>query len=221
MCIICCGDSDWQTAENSLYKYIYKNTFFIFIFFFLSQNVVSRVSNLPLVSSACEKVSSTYTSTKDSIPLLKGVMDAAESGVRTLGAAATTGSKPLLDIMEPQRRFFLFYKIWCNIVFNVTTGVRSGHQNAVIWLDTIHPSILYTRCWCWGAFPSWHWGMKGYTLYKLPVDLMLQIRIMWSYTCKERLFFFKKNCQHLVHCKQELIPTNIIKSDELNQLIKS
>lgn len=66
------------------------------------QNVVSRVGNLPLVSSACEAVSSAYTSTKDSVPLLKGVIDAAESGVRTLGAAATTGSKPLLDIIEPQ-----------------------------------------------------------------------------------------------------------------------
>ncbi|KAM7012492.1 mannose-6-phosphate receptor binding protein 1 [Tautogolabrus adspersus] len=66
------------------------------------QNVVSRVTNLPLVSSACEVVSSAYSSTKDSVPLLKGVMDAAESGVRTLGAAATTGSKPLLDIIEPQ-----------------------------------------------------------------------------------------------------------------------
>ncbi|XP_008282121.1 mannose-6-phosphate receptor binding protein 1 [Stegastes partitus] len=66
------------------------------------QTVVSRVSNLALVSSACEVVSSAYTSTKDSVPLLKGVMDAAESGVRTLGAAATTGSKPLLDIIEPQ-----------------------------------------------------------------------------------------------------------------------
>ncbi|XP_041791020.1 mannose-6-phosphate receptor binding protein 1 [Chelmon rostratus] len=66
------------------------------------QNVVSRVSSLPLVSSACEVVSSAYSSTKDSVPLLKGVMDAAESGVRTLGAAATTGSRPLLDIIEPQ-----------------------------------------------------------------------------------------------------------------------
>lgn len=63
------------------------------------------MSNLPLVSSACEVVSRSYTSTKESLPLLKGVMDAAESGVRTLGAAASTGSKPLLDIIEPQRRF--------------------------------------------------------------------------------------------------------------------
>ena len=34
--------------------------------------------------------------------LLKGVMDVAETGVRTLGAAASTGSKPLLDMLEPQ-----------------------------------------------------------------------------------------------------------------------
>ncbi|KAF0042247.1 hypothetical protein F2P81_005779 [Scophthalmus maximus] len=66
------------------------------------QNVVSRVSNLPLVSSAYEVVSSAYSSTKDNVPLLKGVMDVAESGARTLGAAATTGSKPILDRIEPQ-----------------------------------------------------------------------------------------------------------------------
>ncbi|KAM4549069.1 mannose-6-phosphate receptor binding protein 1 isoform 1-T2 [Odontesthes bonariensis] len=66
------------------------------------QSVVSRVTNLALVSSACEVVSSAYTTTKDNVPLLKGVMDVAESGVRTLGAAATTGSKPILDMIEPQ-----------------------------------------------------------------------------------------------------------------------
>ncbi|KAK0154582.1 Perilipin-3 [Merluccius polli] len=66
------------------------------------KGVVSRVSSLPLVSSACGVVSSAYSSTKDSVPLLKGVMDVAESGVRTLGAAASTGSKPLLDMLEPQ-----------------------------------------------------------------------------------------------------------------------
>ncbi|CAL8308950.1 unnamed protein product [Lota lota] len=66
------------------------------------QGLVSRVSNLPLVSSACGVVSSAYSTTKDSVPLLKGVMDVAETGVRTLGAAATTGSKPLRDMLEPQ-----------------------------------------------------------------------------------------------------------------------
>ncbi|XP_029607089.1 perilipin-3 [Salmo trutta] len=66
------------------------------------QSVVSRVGSIPLVSSACGVVSNAYSSTKDSVPLLKGVMDAAESGVRTLGAAATTSSKPLLDRLEPQ-----------------------------------------------------------------------------------------------------------------------
>ncbi|XP_051509865.1 mannose-6-phosphate receptor binding protein 1 [Myxocyprinus asiaticus] len=66
------------------------------------QSVVSRVGNLPLVSSACGAVYNAYSTTKDSVPLLKGVMEVAESGVRTLGAAATTGSKPILDRLEPQ-----------------------------------------------------------------------------------------------------------------------
>uniref|UniRef100_A0A672JYH4 Perilipin n=1 Tax=Sinocyclocheilus grahami TaxID=75366 RepID=A0A672JYH4_SINGR len=66
------------------------------------QSVVSRVSNLPLVSSACGAVYNAYSSTKDSVPLLKGVMEVAESGVRTLGAAASTGSRPILDRLEPQ-----------------------------------------------------------------------------------------------------------------------
>lgn len=70
---------------------------------------MSRVSNLPLVSSACGVVSSAYSTTKDNVPLLKGVMDVAESGVRTLGAAASTGSKPLFDIIEPQRRYNVIY----------------------------------------------------------------------------------------------------------------
>ncbi|XP_072536855.1 mannose-6-phosphate receptor binding protein 1 [Salminus brasiliensis] len=66
------------------------------------QSVMSRVGNLPLVSSACGVVSSAYSSTKDSVPILRGVMDAAESGVRTLGAAASTGTRPILDRLEPQ-----------------------------------------------------------------------------------------------------------------------
>ncbi|XP_056319777.1 mannose-6-phosphate receptor binding protein 1 [Danio aesculapii] len=66
------------------------------------QSVISRVGNLPLVSSACGAMYNAYSSTKDSVPLLKGVMEVAESGVRTLGAAASTGSKPILDRLEPQ-----------------------------------------------------------------------------------------------------------------------
>lgn len=116
MLISCCGES--IMVPNRLLKIDILlhsrdciSPFFFFtslnvVMFVFTQNVVSRVSNLTLVSSACEVVSSAYTSTKESMPMLKGVMDAAESGVRTLGAAATTGSKPLLDIMEPQRRFF-------------------------------------------------------------------------------------------------------------------
>lgn len=88
------------------------------LFLFSIKNVVSRVSNLPLVSSTCEAVSNAYSSTKENVPLLKGVMDVAESGARTLGAAASTGSKPLLDMLEPQSEFLslstMLYRI-CSI----------------------------------------------------------------------------------------------------------
>nr|XP_023699887.1 perilipin-3-like [Paramormyrops kingsleyae]XP_023699888.1 perilipin-3-like [Paramormyrops kingsleyae]XP_023699889.1 perilipin-3-like [Paramormyrops kingsleyae] len=66
------------------------------------QSVVSRAGSLPLVSSACEAVLGAYSTTKDSVPLLRGVVNVAESGVRTLGAAVATGSKPLLDMLEPE-----------------------------------------------------------------------------------------------------------------------
>lgn len=81
---------------------------------FWFQNVVARVSHLPLVTSACEAVSNAYSSTKDNVPLLKGVMDVAESGVRTLGAAASTGSKPVLGMIEPQRKVLLSTK--CDVM---------------------------------------------------------------------------------------------------------
>ncbi|XP_035271825.1 perilipin-3 isoform X2 [Anguilla anguilla] len=66
------------------------------------QSVMSRLGNLPFVSSACGMVSSAYTTTKEGVPLLRGVMGMAESGVQMLGSVATSGSKPLLDRLEPQ-----------------------------------------------------------------------------------------------------------------------
>ncbi|XP_061096245.1 mannose-6-phosphate receptor binding protein 1 isoform X1 [Conger conger] len=66
------------------------------------QSVMSRLGSLPLVSSACGMVSSAYTTTKEGVPLLKGVMEVAESGVQMLGSVASSGSKPLLDRLEPQ-----------------------------------------------------------------------------------------------------------------------
>ncbi|NWI71399.1 PLIN3 protein, partial [Todus mexicanus] len=63
---------------------------------------VSRVANLPLVSSAYGMVSSAYATTKESHPYVKSVCDAAEKGVKTLRAAAASGAQPLLTRLEPQ-----------------------------------------------------------------------------------------------------------------------
>ncbi|NXK67190.1 PLIN3 protein, partial [Sylvietta virens] len=66
------------------------------------QSVVTRVASLPLVSSACDVVSSAYTCTKQSHPCVRSVCDAAEKGLRTLTAAAASGAQPLLTRLEPQ-----------------------------------------------------------------------------------------------------------------------
>ncbi|XP_061871228.1 perilipin-3-like isoform X2 [Colius striatus] len=66
------------------------------------KSVVTRVANLPLVSSACGMVSTAYNCTKDSHPYVRSVCAAAEKGVKTLTAAAVSGAQPLLTKLEPQ-----------------------------------------------------------------------------------------------------------------------
>ncbi|XP_058997988.1 perilipin-2 isoform X1 [Mustela lutreola] len=65
-------------------------------------NVVTRVVNLPLVSSTYDLVSSAYISTKDQYPCLKSVCEMAEKGVKTITSVAVTSALPLLQKLEPQ-----------------------------------------------------------------------------------------------------------------------
>ncbi|XP_078411822.1 perilipin-3-like [Cetorhinus maximus] len=66
------------------------------------QNVVDRVTNLLLVSSAYDMVSAAYNSTKENHPYVKTVCDVAEQGVKTISAVAVSGAKPIIDKLEPQ-----------------------------------------------------------------------------------------------------------------------
>ncbi|XP_048416066.2 perilipin-3-like isoform X2 [Stegostoma tigrinum] len=66
------------------------------------QNVMDRVTNLPLVSSACEMVSAAYNSTKENHPYVKTICDVAEQGVKTITAVAASGTKPIMNKLEPQ-----------------------------------------------------------------------------------------------------------------------
>ncbi|XP_068135058.1 LOW QUALITY PROTEIN: perilipin-3-like [Hyperolius riggenbachi] len=65
------------------------------------QNLVERVANLPLVSSAYSAVQGVYTSTKDSHPYIRSVCDVAEKVAKTLTEVAVSGSKPILNRLEP------------------------------------------------------------------------------------------------------------------------
>ncbi|XP_040819723.1 perilipin-2 isoform X1 [Ochotona curzoniae] len=65
-------------------------------------SVVTRVANLPLVSSTYDLLSSVYVSTKDHHPYLKSVCEMAEKGVKTVTSVALTGALPLIQKLEPQ-----------------------------------------------------------------------------------------------------------------------
>ncbi|CAM4566646.1 unnamed protein product [Caretta caretta] len=66
------------------------------------QTAGDRVAGLPLVSSACEMASASYTATKETHPAIKAICEVAETGVRTITYAAITGARPILDQLEPQ-----------------------------------------------------------------------------------------------------------------------
>ncbi|XP_015283706.1 PREDICTED: perilipin-3-like [Gekko japonicus] len=66
------------------------------------QTVINKVAALPLVSAACEMVSATYSSAKESHPAIQAVCDMAETGVKTVATSAVSSAQPLLDKFEPQ-----------------------------------------------------------------------------------------------------------------------
>ncbi|XP_077917396.1 perilipin-2 isoform X1 [Halichoerus grypus] len=65
-------------------------------------SVVTRVVNLPLVSSTYDLVSSAYISTKDQYPCLKSVCEMAEKGVKTITSMAVMSALPIIQKLEPQ-----------------------------------------------------------------------------------------------------------------------
>uniref|UniRef100_A0A4W6EFT1 Perilipin n=1 Tax=Lates calcarifer TaxID=8187 RepID=A0A4W6EFT1_LATCA len=67
-----------------------------------NQNVVERVTSLPLVSSTYGLVSSVYSNTKGTHPYIRTVCEAAEQGVRTITSVALTTASPIMDKLEPQ-----------------------------------------------------------------------------------------------------------------------
>ncbi|XP_034020657.1 perilipin-2 [Thalassophryne amazonica] len=68
----------------------------------VSQNVVERVTSLPLVSSTYGLVSSVYSNTKDTYPYIRCVCEAAEHGVRAITSVAFTTASPIIEKLEPQ-----------------------------------------------------------------------------------------------------------------------
>ncbi|XP_062849229.1 perilipin-2 [Trichomycterus rosablanca] len=68
----------------------------------MTQNVVTRVVQLPLVSSTYDMVLNMYGNTKENHPYIKSVCEAAEVGVKTITTAAFTSALPIIGKLEPQ-----------------------------------------------------------------------------------------------------------------------
>ncbi|XP_027500457.1 perilipin-1 isoform X2 [Corapipo altera] len=66
------------------------------------ENVLQRVLQLPVVSSTCESLQRTYTSTKEAHPLMASVCEVYERGVQGAGALAMWGMEPVVRRLEPQ-----------------------------------------------------------------------------------------------------------------------
>ncbi|XP_062439537.1 perilipin-1 [Rhea pennata] len=66
------------------------------------ENVLQRVLQLPVVSSTCESLQRTYTSTKEAHPLVASVCEVYERGVQGAGALAVWSMEPVVRRLEPQ-----------------------------------------------------------------------------------------------------------------------
>lgn len=105
--------------------------------FCFKQNIVSRVANLPLVSSTCDMVSTAYITTKDNHPYLKSVCEIAEKGVKTITSVAMTSAMPIIQKLEPQSKakmkllitlvqlivLYIQMHLWFNVVVLVWNAV--------------------------------------------------------------------------------------------------
>ncbi|XP_072445173.1 perilipin-2-like [Chiloscyllium punctatum] len=69
------------------------------------QNVVDRMANLPFLSTAYDKMTSVYNSTKENHPYLKSLCEVAEKSVTVISSVAITSATPILHKLEPQIAF--------------------------------------------------------------------------------------------------------------------
>ncbi|XP_062990594.1 perilipin-3-like [Elgaria multicarinata webbii] len=68
----------------------------------VQENVLRRVASMPLVSSAYDAAATAFSSTKDTHPYVKSLLDTAEKGVKILTEVALTTAQPILTKLEPQ-----------------------------------------------------------------------------------------------------------------------
>ncbi|XP_070612607.1 perilipin-3-like [Erythrolamprus reginae] len=68
----------------------------------MQQDVLSRATNLPLVSSTYEMAALVYTSTKENHPYIRVILDLTEKSVKHVSEMAMNSAQPFLSKLEPQ-----------------------------------------------------------------------------------------------------------------------
>ncbi|XP_028329734.1 perilipin-2 [Gouania willdenowi] len=91
-----------------------------------SQNVVERVTGLPLISSTFTLVSNVYSSTKENHPYIRTVCEAAEQGLRTVTSVALTTASPIIHKLEPQ--ISIANKMACKGLDRIESRLSILHQ---------------------------------------------------------------------------------------------
>ncbi|KAJ6653497.1 hypothetical protein lerEdw1_009169 [Lerista edwardsae] len=111
------------------------------------QCAMNKVAALPLVSSACGMVSTTYTTAKESHPTIQAVCDMAEMGVKTIVTSAASTAQPLLNKLEPQIAAANNYA--CKGVDKLQETLPDLHQTVekvVLDAKDLVSSVKYSPC---------------------------------------------------------------------------
>jgi len=114
--------------------------------------VLQRVLQLPVVSSTCESLQRTYTSTKEVHPFVASVCEVYEQGVKGASALAMWSMEPVVRRLEPQCE-----SIRRDVVGYPTVGKHL--RSPLAQLPALFSTLLSCFCPRQSQWPTlWHVG---------------------------------------------------------------
>uniref|UniRef100_A0A3P9D8B4 Uncharacterized protein n=1 Tax=Maylandia zebra TaxID=106582 RepID=A0A3P9D8B4_9CICH len=95
-------------------------------------SAAARLANLPVVRSACARLSVLYTGTKSRHPGLKSACEVLESSVTAVGRAACYRASPVIVKLEPQISYA--NDVACKILITHNRSIKSGLINKIFYV---------------------------------------------------------------------------------------